>query len=267
MQKAIKIILILSIVAIFASSALAKSWRGITPLKSNRKDVARILNVSIDPSAGHYEYESPTEVVEFVFSGTEDYLEDCVKKLSPGTVLLIEISPRIKLQLKDIGLGIEKLKHLESSAEFIINREGYADEDQGLVVTLSEGYVRKIVYVASTKDRHLCEPFYSESRRFTDRILCILCPTIAVTCADSAEAGVATTFTVNVSVGTPAPTLTYHWTVSAGTITKGQNTSSIEVDTTNLAGKTVTATVEVGGIDPACSKVASCETPIVPRKN
>ena len=71
----------------------------------------------------------------------------------------------------------------------------------------------------------------------------------------------------NVVVGNPEPVLTYHWTVSAGTTVKGQGTSSIEVHTSNLAGKTVTATVEVGGMDPACSKTASCSTPVTARKN
>jgi len=46
--------------------------------------------------------------------------------------------------------------------------------------------------------------------------------------------------------------------VSAGTISSGQGTSSITVDTTGLGGQSVTATVEIGGLDPACSRTASC---------
>ena len=55
------------------------------------------------------------------------------------------------------------------------------------------------------------------------------------------------TFTANVSGGTQSST-TFNWTVSAGTITSGQGTSTITVATNaDLAGQTITATVDVGG--------------------
>jgi hypothetical protein len=51
--------------------------------------------------------------------------------------------------------------------------------------------------------------------------------------------------------------------VTAGTITSGQGTSSITVDTTGLGGQSVTATVDLGGLDPYCAKTASsCPVPI-----
>ena len=59
------------------------------------------------------------------------------------------------------------------------------------------------------------------------------------------------TFTANVSGGTQA-TITYNWTVTAGTITSGQGTPSITVDTTGLAGQSVTANLEIGGTEPSC---------------
>ena len=46
---------------------------------------------------------------------------------------------------------------------------------------------------------------------------------------------------------------TYNWTVSAGTITSGQGTPTITVDTAGLTSTTVTATVDVGGQDAACN--------------
>ena len=58
---------------------------------------------------------------------------------------------------------------------------------------------------------------------------------------------------------------TYNWTVSAGTITSGQGTSSITVDTKGTGGQTITATVEVGGVDPTCNRTASCSTPVKPK--
>ncbi|MBK9152733.1 MAG: hypothetical protein IPM25_00615 [Chloracidobacterium sp.] len=60
------------------------------------------------------------------------------------------------------------------------------------------------------------------------------------------------TFTATVTGGT-ASNLTYNWTVTAGTIESGQGTPSITVRTTRaMANTSVTATVDVGGQDPAC---------------
>jgi hypothetical protein len=85
----------------------------------------------------------------------------------------------------------------------------------------------------------------------------IACPTVTVSCPDTGTAGTPVTFTANVSGGDPNVTPTFNWTVSAGTISSGQGTSSITVDTTGVTG-TVTATVDVGGYDRSCSTSNSC---------
>ncbi|HET6891376.1 MAG TPA: hypothetical protein VFH31_09760 [Pyrinomonadaceae bacterium] len=91
------------------------------------------------------------------------------------------------------------------------------------------------------------------------------CPNISVSCPSDVEEGQPITFTASVTGGPAGLTPTYNWSVSAGTISSGQGTSSITVDTTGAGGQTVTATVEVGGIDPACSKTASCSTGVKPK--
>ncbi len=85
------------------------------------------------------------------------------------------------------------------------------------------------------------------------------CPTVSVSCPSSVDPGAAITFSSSLS---SSANVTYNWSVSAGTISSGQGTSSITVDTAGLGGQTVTATVEVGGLDPACSRTASCSTSI-----
>ncbi|HEX6045957.1 MAG TPA: hypothetical protein VFZ22_15800, partial [Pyrinomonadaceae bacterium] len=93
------------------------------------------------------------------------------------------------------------------------------------------------------------------------------CPTVSVSCPDSIpEAGQPVTFTASVTGGPEGFTPTFNWSVSAGTITSGQGTSTITVDTANLGGQTVTATVSLGGADPSCSTTASCSTQIPPPK-
>jgi hypothetical protein len=85
------------------------------------------------------------------------------------------------------------------------------------------------------------------------------CPTVSVSCPSDVDQGSPITYTASVSGDM---NVTYNWSVSAGTISGGQGTSSITVDTTGLGGQTVTATVELGGLDPSCSRTASCSTSI-----
>jgi hypothetical protein len=91
------------------------------------------------------------------------------------------------------------------------------------------------------------------------------CPQVSVSCPSDVDAGQPITFTASVSGGDTAATYTYNWSVSAGTITSGQGTSSITVDTTGAGGQSVTATVSIGGADPSCTgTTASCTTGIKP---
>jgi hypothetical protein len=90
------------------------------------------------------------------------------------------------------------------------------------------------------------------------------CPQISVSCPDSVELNQPITFTASVTGGGEGFTPTYNWSVSAGTITSGQGTSTIQVDTSGLGGQAVTATVSIGGADPSCSNTASCTTSVKP---
>ena len=82
------------------------------------------------------------------------------------------------------------------------------------------------------------------------------CPTLRMTGpSDDVIAGQSLYFSVNVSGGDVNPT--YNWSVSAGVISSGQGTSVITVDSTGIDGQSVTATVELGGLAPQCSRTVS----------
>ena len=51
--------------------------------------------------------------------------------------------------------------------------------------------------------------------------------------------------------------LTYTWAISAGEIVSGQGTNAIQIKTDNLGGAYVTATVEIKGLNAACSMIKS----------
>ncbi|MFN2577392.1 MAG: hypothetical protein ABR607_06840 [Pyrinomonadaceae bacterium] len=93
----------------------------------------------------------------------------------------------------------------------------------------------------------------------------LTCPQVNVDCPSDVEETGSATFTARFNQGTPTVSETYNWSVSAGTITSGQGTPSITVSAAGLAGQTITATVEIGGVDPTCPRTASCSTPVRPR--
>ena len=88
------------------------------------------------------------------------------------------------------------------------------------------------------------------------------CPSVRASSPDSVKTGEEIIFTANVSGGDSHVTPTYNWTVSAGTISSGQGTSSIRVDTTGISS-TITATVDVGGYARNCSTSSSSTTSVL----
>lgn len=84
------------------------------------------------------------------------------------------------------------------------------------------------------------------------------CPSLSV----SGPAGITApggtmTFVANLSGGSQDRPITYNWTVSAGTIESGQGTPTITVRVpSDMAGGNITATVDIGGLDPTCG----CQT-------
>jgi hypothetical protein len=91
------------------------------------------------------------------------------------------------------------------------------------------------------------------------------CPKISVSSPTDVQDGQPITFTATVDNLSRDITPTYNWTVSAGTISSGQGTSSITVDTSYAGGQSATATVDVGGLLRRCNSSASATTFIAKR--
>ena len=105
-----------------------------------------------------------------------------------------------------------------------------------------------------------CQAFSTTTVTVAECTNCVPpCPTIDISCPTGViEQGQPATVSVNVSGGAPGLSPTYNWSVSAGTISGGQGTPSITIDTTGLAGQNVTATVQIGGLPPECESTRSC---------
>ncbi len=85
----------------------------------------------------------------------------------------------------------------------------------------------------------------------------VKCPVIKLSSPGIVKEGEPGSFTAIVSGGEQNVSYTYNWSVSSGTISSGQSTSSITVDTKGLGGQSCTATLDLGGVDRSCQSYAS----------
>jgi hypothetical protein len=89
------------------------------------------------------------------------------------------------------------------------------------------------------------------------------CPRISVSCGEARpDETIPITFSAGVTGGRPIREVSYCWTVSGGTIKRGQGTAVIEVEARGRDRQGLTAAVNIGGFDPKCAHAASCSTPI-----
>lgn len=84
---------------------------------------------------------------------------------------------------------------------------------------------------------------------------------VSLDCPSKSEAGTEITLTAYV----PDSEFTFLWKVTAGKIVKGQNTSTITLDTTGLAGQMITVSVEASDAN-GHTAVTSCGVQIAPSK-
>ena len=89
------------------------------------------------------------------------------------------------------------------------------------------------------------------------------CPKVSVTCPDADRGGnTPIRFKASFMGGKPRNEISYNWSVTRGTISQGQGTAVIEVELTGMDLEGLTATVEIGGFEPSCARVASCSIAI-----
>lgn len=92
------------------------------------------------------------------------------------------------------------------------------------------------------------------------------CPMLSVNAPKlPVKAGETMTFSAN--VGGAGESVTYDWTVSDGKIIKGQGTPVIRVAiNSKMAGQTIIATVEIGGVCEECQRTESASVSIIKTK-
>lgn len=108
-------------------------WRGLTPLRSSRADVERLLGVPKDSVGKTLIYETPTETVHVPYS------EGACKQSAVGqwnvpaaTVLQIRVYPRTTILLRDLHLDLSKYQRRADPN--IPNWAFYSNNQKGMII-------------------------------------------------------------------------------------------------------------------------------------
>src|SRR6185369_12826648 len=99
-----RVLLTLFLFGFWGLSASAKSWQGITPLQSTRKDVVRLFK-QCDEKTRACEFGVGNESVSILFSDSVSArFHPCINELPEGTVLLIKVTPQTKSPVASLDL-------------------------------------------------------------------------------------------------------------------------------------------------------------------
>ena len=171
-------------------------------------------------------------------------------------------SPQVKLTASAVSPNGNAIKYRWTTSGGVIDGDGP-------VVTwnlagLKPGYHKASLDIQSIGGEASCQAFSSVTVLVNPcAAIQPVCPAIEIVCPTTIAIDQPLTFSSRYSGGVPANvTPVYNWTVSAGTITSGQGTDTIKVDTTGLAGQTVRASLSMGGFNLECAADCGVTIPL-----
>jgi hypothetical protein len=232
---------VVSLLLLVATDSYAREWRGITPLKSTRADVVRLLNQCADQKEA-CRFTLEQEHVHILFSGgLQPEYGECAARLAPETVMFIEVEPRVTLKFSNLHLDKRKFETFNPSAPFKRGLKGYRSSD-GLLIRASKEKILQLYYIADQADRHLCSSYYERPESFVEVIINHFAAS-SMDAPDTVRAGERLEFSASANINDKRG---YDWRLTLGRIMSGQYTQRITVDTSGLAGQTIVATAELG---------------------
>lgn len=166
MKKCVaKLITSVGLMLAIGNLSQARQWRGLIPLHSTRDDVLRLLGPSPDANDLRSKYNLDKEEVYIVFS-TKGFCDADTEKVPPGTVLLIEVTPKTEMRLADFQIDAKRFRKFDPSSPPDIGYEGYINAEDGIIFRTHKGRVEEVAYIAATKDKHLCPDYYENPEKF-----------------------------------------------------------------------------------------------------
>ena len=136
-----------------AEYGMAKSWRGIVPLKSNRADVERLLGPSTGDPPRYY---LPEHTVYFQYAkcrcGEKCKNDDW--NVSPDTVISIMVGMKGVVRLADLKVDLTDFKKWPGD-EDVPGSFIYKNDEDGFAIRGGGDYVSSLTYFPPAKDDHL----------------------------------------------------------------------------------------------------------------
>lgn len=133
-----------------AVGARAASWRGITPLKSTRADVERLLGPPHRES-GRYDFPEETASVRYATDKHCDNANDCWCVAPKDVVIHVFVYVSVEMKFSELKLDLREYKKFTSPAA--PHHTTYSNEKEGITYTVTEdGDVRSIDYHPSESD-------------------------------------------------------------------------------------------------------------------
>ena len=245
-------------IMIAAAQVAAQEWRGVTPLRSTRADVVRLFGQCSDEKPW-CEFTIKNEDILIIFSKPGD----C--DVAPDTVLSIQRELKTATTFAALGMDKRRFKSFDPSLPRGMGYRGYIDEKLGLLLKTFGGEVFQINYIAAKKDWRVCPTYYRRPREFVQVVFPHVPVISSVGCPEiSPVAGEKVVITANYPRTGQRYSLLWHTT--AGQILEGQNTRKILLDTTGVAEKVITVTVELND-GSQHTATASCKFNVAPRIN
>jgi hypothetical protein len=125
-----------------SSTASAKDWRGIVPLRSTLEDVEKLLGKSTLGVRHFYETEEGRVMFSYQSYGYKYY------NVPVGTILSIQIESKKKPLLADMNLDMSKFRQYRTC----IGAIGYVNHEEGFEFHVYDGAVSNFSYKPTAAD-------------------------------------------------------------------------------------------------------------------
>src|SRR5437867_2477810 len=126
-----KIVVSICIILTVAFVSHAKDWRGITPLKSTRVDVERLLGQATGSCKCIYDTEKERVTVWYSGAPCRDNIPYAYN-VARDTVWEISVRPKTNLKVTDLQLEMDRFKKVgDSDRRFVVY---YLDDRGGVIV-------------------------------------------------------------------------------------------------------------------------------------
>lgn len=239
MNPAFRSLLLAIAVVITAQQSAAEEWRGIKPLNSTRADVVRVFGECSDKA----------KPCLFMFENEEIWIdfssaENC-HGVPADTVLLMKRVLGNATTIKALGVDIRRFKSFDPSDRRNMGYRAFVDENSGLLFKTLRGEVFEIYYIGEKTDRKVCSNYYYYAnirellRVVWEHVFMVNAVHCPITAVDGEKV------LINADYAMTGQRLIPTWYTTGGRIVAGQGTRKIVLDTTGLAGKVFTVTIEV----------------------